>query len=240
MKRPRPIDNYPTMLIKMSNHISDCISPSCKSQIQSLSANIKSDLERKDEKTWIFEIPKNKRLSFDIYDNHKIVESIKISCRIKGNDTEIIEQNITFTYFSKNDDLIYRRDWDSESVKERYDSHKGRVMLKFHFDKKCVDTTISEPKYHFHVGGKSENEECYWHPDELELPRLPYPPLDIIILCDIILMNYFPDHYKKLKEENPDWFKLVKNSQKLFQKEYIKNVLDSITNDDDNKIYAHE
>lgn len=233
------IKTYPTMLKKMIPHISKYISPSCESQIHNLSDNIKAALN--EGNFWTFEIPEDKRLSFEIKkDNHEPAEFIEISCKIKGmKNSGIIEQNITFTYFSKNNDLVYRPEWDSESVKNRYDPKKGRVMLKFHFDKKCENTRTPEPKYHFHVGGRSEKKECYWHPDKIELPRLPYPPLDIIIVCDIILMNYFPDYYEKLKAENPDWFRLVKKSQKLFQKEYMNKVIASIDNDDDHKIYAH-
>ena len=227
------------MIKKMNTVISNYISESCKSQIYDLSENIKSALS--ENEIWVFEIPKDKRLSFKINnDKNENIGFIEISCKIKGLKAVIIEQNIIVTYFSRNVDLIYRSDWDSESVQNRYDSNKGRVMLKFHFDKKCEDAKILEPKYHFHIGGKSDENECYWHPKQIELPRLPYPPMDIIILCDIILLNYFPNQYTKLKSDNPEWRKLVKKSQNFFQKDYIENVLNSINNENDHEIYAHE
>ena len=51
--------------------------------------------------------------------------------------------------------------------------------VKFHIDQKVPDT--QEPWHHLHMGGFDE-------------PRFPYPPMDIILLSEFILMEHLLYH----------------------------------------------
>ena len=89
--------------------------------------------------------------------------------------------------------------------------------VKFHIDQKLPDT--QEPWHHLHMGGFDE-------------PRFPYPPMDIILLSEFILINYFQEVYEDLRKDG-GWKRLIINSQNIFQKDYYEtcwNCIDSNKN----------
>ena len=89
--------------------------------------------------------------------------------------------------------------------------------VKFHIDQKVPDT--QEPWHHLHIGGFDE-------------PRFPYPPMDIILLSEFILINYFQEVYEDLRKDG-GWKKLIIYSQNMFQREYYKTCLNCVENSKD-------
>ncbi len=95
--------------------------------------------------------------------------------------------------------------------------------VKFHIDQKLPDT--QEPWHHLHMGGFDE-------------PRFPYPPMDIILLSEFILINYFQEVYEDLRKDG-GWKRLIINSQNIFQKEYYETCWNCIENHENTTLMEH-
>ena len=95
--------------------------------------------------------------------------------------------------------------------------------VKFHIDQKVPDT--QEPWHHLHMGGFDE-------------PRFPYPPMDIILLSEFILINYFQEVYENLRKDG-GWKKLIIYSQNMFQRDYYKTCLNCVENKKDVTLMEH-
>jgi len=95
--------------------------------------------------------------------------------------------------------------------------------VKFHIDQKVPDT--QEPWHHLHMGGFDE-------------PRFPYPPMDIILLSELILINYFQEVSEDLRKDG-GWKGLIINSQKIFQKEYYETCWNCIKNNENATLMEH-
>ena len=95
--------------------------------------------------------------------------------------------------------------------------------VKFHIDQKVPDTP--EPWHHLHMGGFKE-------------PRFPCPPMDIILLSEFILINYFQEVSEDLRR-NRGWKKLIMNSQNIFQKEYYETCWNCIANNKNATLMEH-
>ena len=95
--------------------------------------------------------------------------------------------------------------------------------VKFHIDQKVPDTP--EPWHHLQIEGFNE-------------PRFPYPPMDIILLSEFILINYFHEVYEDLRKDG-GWKKLIINSQTIFQREYYEACRNCIENNKDVTLMEH-
>jgi len=95
--------------------------------------------------------------------------------------------------------------------------------VKFHIDQKVPDT--QEPWHHLQMGGFKE-------------PRFPYPPMDIILLSEFILINYFQEVYEDLRKDG-GWKRLIINSQNIFQKEYYETCWNCIENHENTTLMEH-
>ena len=95
--------------------------------------------------------------------------------------------------------------------------------VKFHIDQKVPDTP--EPWHHLHMAGFKE-------------PRFPYPPMDIILLSEFILINYFQEVSEDLRRDR-GWKKLIINSQNIFQKEYYETCWNCIKNNENATLMEH-
>ncbi len=95
--------------------------------------------------------------------------------------------------------------------------------IKFHIDQKLPD--IQEPWHHLHMGRFDE-------------PRFPYPPMDIILLSEFILINYFQEVYEDLRKDG-GWKRLIINSQNIFQKEYYETCWNCIENHGNTTLMEH-
>ena len=105
----------------------------------------------------------------------------------------------------------------------RADYYREKKIFEFRIDQK--NSTAKEPWHHLHIG-------------ELDEPRFPFPPMDIILLCEFILVNYFPKRSKDLREDLA-WKHLVVCSQNMFQKEYFNVCRNCIENKTDTTLMEH-
>jgi hypothetical protein len=69
-------------------------------------------------------------------------------------------------------------------------------------------------------------------------PRFPYPPMDIILLSEFILINYFQEVYEDLRKDG-GWKRLIIYSQNMFQREYYETCWNCIENHENTTLMEH-
>ena len=100
---------------------------------------------------------------------------------------------------------------------------KKRIARRFHFDIDC-ETKSDKPTFHLQYGGKpSRNllkDDIHYCLDPfIENPRIPYSPVNIVLLLDMLLREFDTPMGSKLIKEK-DWKGLVRMSEKLLLKDY--------------------
>lgn len=142
-------------------------------------------------------------------------------------------------YLPVNQDLVIRA-WNySLSHRERWDAHTlfedisnseqpGRVMWRCHFD--LANEGQAGPKYHLQFGGNARDNEYCWIPEALKLPRIEFSPLDIVLACQMIVANFFPNNFAILREDT-EWIATVADIQKKLLYDYYSQCLASIDNE---------
>ena len=196
------------------------LTPETKTTIQNKAAELRgiaTDVRRaRNSRVWTFSIPREYPIKF-IENRNRF--QVDISGTIKGNDDSIEKVGTLLRVWSLNKNICYREGIDSKEAKTLFDQTKRRVIVRFHFDRREEKATKPEPIYHMQVGGVAHMEENCWFPN-LEIPRLQFPPMDIILLSELVLVNFFHDDSRDLREK-PEWKSLVIKSQKAFQNQYF-------------------
>jgi len=170
---------------------------------------------------WNFVIPRDHPLTFKINTVDSKRLQVDVSCQIEGCNETIHKHNVVLRIWSLDDDLSFRDGVDSDNLKAILEKvNWRRVILRFHFDLKEA-TAKSEPIFHLHIGGTQEDDENCWLPTQIKVPRFPFPPMDIILLSEFILVNFFSKESEQLRMK-PEWASLVRKTQNFFQKEYFE------------------
>ena len=144
--------------------------------------------------------------------------------------------------WSGKENFYYRPDYDSETIKEKIEAcGKKRVMIRFHFEKRSQNED-PELYYHFHIGGKQGEHENYWLPSQVEEPRFPHPPMDLLLILEFIIRNYVRTERVNEKlfklTEDPIWRESIKQSEKIFQQQYFENSLNAL-NQNSNTLFGY-
>jgi len=225
------IDDYPRYLELLATHhnMNKFLESSSRNILINRARSLKAYIKRGGK--WKFTIPRDKPITFIKNDNKLQVD---ISCEMEGTGNIIQKQNILLRIWSLDKSICYREDVDHPNIKTKL-SNIGwrRVILRFHFDLKASNAKQLEPLYHLQIGGKNPgNDENCWFPEQIDVPRFPYPPMDIILLCEFVLMNFFQEEYETIRKK-PEWKGLIKKSQELFQRQYFENCCKYINDEND-------
>lgn len=155
---------------------------------------------------------------------------IDLFCEIlwKSENALPVQQVIQVRLWSKEMGYVHRSDWDAEGVFDRIVNEK-RVMLRFHLD--FAEKDQQGPVYHLQFGGKALAEEVCWFPEIINLPRLHFPPMDLILVGQLIAANFYRNEYLKIRN-TPEWIKIVRDSQKSFLSDYYSMCYSTLNHDD--------
>lgn len=90
------------------------------------------------------------------------------------------------------------------------------------------------PYYHFHAGGKFLKEKAPGSLLQLNTPRLPHPPMDIVLAVNFIICNFYSTKESKFQKEmrildDKDYQELVKRAAKRLYYPYFKEIFSDIT-----------
>jgi|WetSurMetagenome_2_1015567.scaffolds.fasta_scaffold201887_1 hypothetical protein len=100
--------------------------------------------------------------------------------------------------------------------------YKDRLIRRFHFDLAIGGEECSKPISHFQFGGKEiYNQYSYTLNPRIGIPRFPYPPVDFIILFDMMLRQ-FKTKIPSSFYDSKDWVHCVKQSENFRLKCYYE------------------
>ncbi len=225
------IKEYPRNLeILAQQHLGKYLDAGSKELLIARARALASSFQGKKKKSsvkWSFVIPKDHPLTFKINDVDSKKLQVDISCEIEGKNEKIHKQNVLLRIWSWDKDLSFRDGMDSDNLKVLLEKVGWRrVILRFHFDMKDLSAK-SEPLFHLHVGGNPFEDEYCWLQKQIKVPRFPFPPMDIILLSEFILVNFFKEQSEQLRMK-PEWENLIRKSQDFFQKDYYEKCVSHI------------
>lgn len=104
-------------------------------------------------------------------------------------------------------------------------------------NKKDKKYQFIHPYYHFHAGGTFLKSKGPGSLILLSSPRLPYPPMDIVLAVNFIICNFFSTNEEKFKEEmkildDDEYQKLVKRAAKRIYEPYYKEINSDLSKSD--------
>jgi hypothetical protein len=111
------------------------------------------------------------------------------------------------------------------TVIEIWDVLKKKLQLRWHIDlaNRFDDETYQAgPLFHLQAGGHTPQSD---RQQELKvsIPRWPFPPMELILTCEMIIANFYPDKWKKIKRQKK-WLELIHASQQLCYPTYFQRI----------------
>ena len=177
---------------------------------------------------WGYRISRERPLEFQACDirGHRSVVDLACALRWSSDTTpEPIEQNIALRVWSLDKRICFRREFDAEHIENILAGLGKRVMLRLHFD--LANSGQQGPKYHIQIGGvEAPSEYCWLHPS-VNLPRIAHPPSDIVLICEMIACNFFPDQYRAIRTD-PIWQGVVRDIQRSVLQEYFHQCYEAV------------
>lgn len=109
-----------------------------------------------------------------------------------------------------------------------------RIARRFHFDVATEIGRLPKPISHMQYGGDSHEARSYTYlsyplDPSIKKPRFPFPPIDFVLLFDLLLRQYNTSIGRKYVEE-PQWRKFVKNSERFRLERYYRQIHRYIVN----------
>lgn len=100
-------------------------------------------------------------------------------------------------------------------------SIEGKVLVRFHIDR--ANAGQAGPLFHLQYGGHSPGSDRDRPDFELREPRWAHPPLDIILLCEVVIANFYALTWSEIKHQR-GWMELIGMSQQLCLEPYFNNI----------------
>lgn len=122
--------------------------------------------------------------------------------------------------------LIDKKGFPLKTLKltlEIINASNGYLVHRSHVDlATCNDQGRYQegPIFHLQFGGKSGKIIC--EPDVLKLrePRWLHPPMDLILISEMLIANFYSEKWNELKNQD-GWIALITDSQKLCYKPFF-------------------
>ncbi|MEN8219047.1 MAG: hypothetical protein ABFS56_22290 [Pseudomonadota bacterium] len=143
----------------------------------------------------------------------KIVPQIYLDVAVKPPERDDIPP------FIRLDTKIEIFDWDKKNNSE------GDLQSRWHIDLanlKEEGEYQAGPLFHLQAGGHKPQSN---RKEELKIsrPRWAIPPMELILTCEMILANFYPEQWEKIRTEK-GWLKLIHIAQSMCYSAYIKRM----------------
>lgn len=110
--------------------------------------------------------------------------------------------------------------WKIALEVNRKDENKTPVA-RWHFD--LANSGQEGPKLHLqcggHISGNTDREAEF----RLDVPRWPHPAVDLLLLTEIAVANFFPEEWKTFRDHQ-NWCSSIHSSQCLCYEPYFRKV----------------
>ncbi len=230
------LKSYPAILKRLNHHIKPFLDASSHDTLHQVADNF-IEKEEKRKIIWHIKISKQYPLLFSTTKDLNFPLQVDLSCNIKGefnkqdSTNKVEKHNAIISVWSMDKKLSYRKKIDAKNIKKPLEnSDWRRVILRFHIDKKSPNNNF-EPLYHLHFGGKCKNDEFCWFPEKVSEPRFRFFPMDVVLLCEFILTNFFPKESLDLRAKR-EWITLVRKCQEAYLESYINQCRRFLNNND--------
>lgn len=89
-----------------------------------------------------------------------------------------------------------------------------QIVARWHVDMANANSGGMQdgPMFHLQYGGLCSNGQGELHP--LKEPRWCHPPVDVLLLCEIVAANFFPAQWEELRDE-ANWCAAIATGEKL-------------------------
>lgn len=167
----------------------------------------------KSKSSWFTSIDLERPIEFELVDG--IIKEKEPVSIILSSEQISIDLSQDFPFLSL-DICVVIRDTDEKPVS------------RWHFDlanQKDEGVMQPGPLTHLQYGGHNSGNRDYDHP--LKVPRWCHPPMDIILLCEAIVANFFPEKWDIIKD-NPSWCHAIAESQKICYSAYLYKMIRSL------------
>jgi hypothetical protein len=184
----------------------------------------RSDNPRLKPEPWGYTIYPERPLRFKVSNAIKgLNPRVDLYCTLLWTEEEQppIRQDIHLRVWSDSLDHIYREDWDAPRIFSNL-QNEGRVVARCHFD--LANSGQPGPTYHLQFGGEARQEELCWLLGIADLPRLTHPPVDLLLVTQLVAANFFWPQYGTFREE-PEWRGVVRLTQRHLLKSYFEECL---------------
>lgn len=183
-------------------------------------------------KQWGYEF-KEKPLRFSrvSFNGYSLQPDIICSVQWDDKSPNPISQDVVLRVWSDDSSLVHRTEFDSDSMFDRIAANNGRrVMLRCHFD--LANPSQDGPKFHVQIGGKAPittrgEEELGWFPKEIDLPRICHQPMDLVLVTQLVVANFFSDKYRPIFHD-PNIKGILKTSEESVLTDYYTKCLSAI------------
>lgn len=176
--------------------------------------DIQSQLKAfKNNKYWFMSVDIDRPIEFEIID--KVLKEKDPVSVILSSEKISIDLNNEFPFINL-DVCVVIRNMDEEPIS------------RWHFDlanQNEEGVMQPGPLTHLQYGGHNSGNREYDHP--LKIPRWCHPPMDIILLCEAIVANFFPEKWDLIKD-NPSWCHAIAESQKICYSAYLYKMIKSL------------
>lgn len=142
-------------------------------------------------------------------------------------------------HYQDNGGIIYIGDYNLDIVIYGY-KNRDKYQYCWHLDKHITkgNDRYSHPVFHFQAGGKladislNSSDTLY-----IGMPRVPHPPMDIFLVINFILANFYDKKVYKFVNSllaNERYCQLIKKAQSRIVDPYLKGIFDPKAHNDYN------
>jgi hypothetical protein len=170
---------------------------------------------------WEVIVPNDKKIIFDfIFDESGQQLSPRMMCCIRSK-----QSNTNSPPF---EDLVLTLELFDSSDKINYRWHIDRANKK--------DGVFQEgPLYHLQYGG--HNSDARKDDSKLKVPRWLYPPMEVMLFCEMMVANFYPSKWDTLQED-PAWREAICIAQKLCYTAYSQKIVSQLSNSSNTMLQA--
>lgn len=101
-------------------------------------------------------------------------------------------------------------------------------VSRWHFDlanKQDEELMQPGPLTHVQFGGHNPGFRHLDHP--LKIPRWNHPPMDIVLLCEAVVSNFFPNKWDLIREDST-WCEAISTSQRICYSAYLEKMIKTL------------
>lgn len=166
-----------------------------------------------DAKSWRMEIDRENAVTFEDTLSH---------------DETIIKPRITCAGISVEQVRHDRPPFTALDIALEVEDENHNPLARWHVDwaNGEGDEIQEGPLVHMQYGGHRPGHRDTDHP--LKIPRWCHPPMDVLLLCEVVVANFYPDEWESLRED-PSWCAAIALSQKLCYSAYVRKLADGLS-----------